>query len=231
MLGILALGSSIVGNITGYLLYNKAIKNGEISRTVPVRRLNPIFTAIIAAFLLGEAVDLKLGLGIILSTIGMVVVLKEKRFSYIESLKEEIHQKAIILAFGSALVYGFTAVVDRYATQIINPEIYTYLILIGMLSGYLVINLLENGSQIEKLKKTFTSESRVYMFAGFLAALSTFSIFSAFSKAQAAKVATVQQLQILIPVIMGGKIFSEDSIGRKVIGSIVLIAGIILVSI
>lgn len=231
LLAVGALGMSMVGNVCGLIVYNYSVKNGELSQVVPITRLTPIFAALIAAVVLGEALDAVLATGIILATSGAIIVLKEEEVSYLKSVENGLHTTAIKAAVLSALIYGATSVADRYATQIIPPEIYNYFIYIGLSSGMLAVSYYNYSYPSQKLVETFKEYKLLYIVTGIIAALSSLAIFKAFSQAPAAKVTTVQQFQVLVPVIAGVLIFDEKGLRRKLMGSIILIAGIGLTAI
>lgn len=225
-LALTALGASMIGNVLAFIVYNYSVKNGELSRVVPISRLTPVFAAAIAAVVLGETVDLKLASGILLATGGAVIVLKEKHISYLKSVEDGIHTKALKAALLSAFLYGATSVADRYATQIIQPEIYNFFIFTGLTTGLMTITYLKFQKPREKIVSTFKEYTTLYILTGLIAATSTLAIFKAFSQAPAAQVATVQQFQVLVPVIAGVLMFDEGDLARKLAGSIILIAGI-----
>jgi len=229
--GLIAMILSMIGNVLAFLVYNYSVKEGQLSQVVPVTRLTPIFAAIIAAIALGEKLDLALASGIILATSGAIIILKEDHISYIHSLEDGIHTNAVKAALASALLYGMTSVADRYATQIIRPEIYNYFIYIALSSGFLATAYYKEKQPVKELKKDFNEYRMLYILTGLTAAASSLAIFKAFSHAPAAKVTTVQQFQVLIPVVAGVLMFNEKNLGRKLIGSIILITGIAVTAI
>ncbi len=228
---LIAMGLSMIGNVLAFLVYNYSVKEGQLSQVVPVTRLTPIFAAVIAAIVLGEQLDLALASGILLATSGAVLILKEENISYLKSMEDGIRTKAVKAALASALLYGMTSVADRYATQIIQPEVYNYFIYIALTTGFLATAYFKEKEPIKELKEDFNEYRLLYILTGLTAAASSLAIFKAFSQAPAAKVTTVQQFQVLIPVIAGVLIFNEKHLGRKLIGSIILITGIALTAI
>ena len=225
-LAVAAMGASMLGNVLAFIVYNYSVKEGELSRIVPLTRLTPIFAAAIAALVLGEKIDLKLASGILLATTGAIIVLKEKHISYLKSVEDGLHVKALQAAVLSSVLYGATSVADRYATQVIQPEIYTISTYIALTTGMMVFIRLKFQNPRDKITSTFKEYPGFYTLTGLIAASSTLAIFKAFSQASAAQVTTVQQFQVLIPVISGVILFDEGELLRKLAGSIVLIAGI-----
>ena len=225
-LALTGLGASMIGNVLAFTVYNYSVKEGQLSRVIPMTRLTPIFAAAIAALVLGEKVDLQLAAGILLATSGALIVLKEKHISYLKSVEDGLHVKALQAAVLSSVLYGATSVADRYATQIIQPEIYNFFIFTGLTTGLMTIAYLKFQNPGEKITSTFREYPGLYTLTGLIAASSTLAIFKAFSQASVAQVTTVQQFQVLIPVVSGVILFDEGELLRKLAGSTVLIAGI-----
>ena len=230
-LAVIGMSVSMIGNVLAFLVFNYSVKKGNLSEVVPISRLTPVFAALIAAIVLGEKIDVALASGIFLATSGAILVLKEDSISYLNSVKEGIHKNAIKAALLSAVFWAITSVADRYATQIIPPELYNYFLYSAMTTGFLAASYHQEENTLNKLKNNLTQYKKLYVLTGLLAAASSLAIFKAFSLAPAAKVTTVQQFQVLIPVIAGVAVFDEKNLGRKLTGSIILITGIALTAI
>lgn len=226
---VIALGFSMLANLVAFLAYNYSIEEGQLSKVIPFTRLTPLFAALFGAAILGESIDLSLGAGIIAATVGGVVLLKEDHIDYLTSVEDGLHQQAIQAAVLSALFYGAASVADRFATQIIQPEVYTFFIYLALTTALItvVFSRFEDGRV--QIASSFREYRNLYIFTGFLAALATLSIFHAFSRAPASMVTPVLQVQVMIPVIAGVLFFGEEKLLRKIVGSVILIAGVALV--
>ena len=71
-LGFIAL-AGLFGAMS-WMAYFKALSLGEASRVIPVDRSSVLFAVILAWLILGERVNLKTGIGVILITIGTILV-------------------------------------------------------------------------------------------------------------------------------------------------------------
>jgi len=87
---IIALVVSGIANVFGIMSYNYSIKFGELSRVIPFTKLNPVFTAIIAALVLGEQMTQTRVFGIILVTIGSYAILEEKNSGWKNRLQTSL---------------------------------------------------------------------------------------------------------------------------------------------
>lgn len=225
-----ALLFSVLGNILAFVAYNTAIKKGELSRIIPFTRLTPIFTAFFAAAILGEVITPMLGAGVVLATAGSIIVMKEDHVNYLLSIEDRLKSRAIQLAIASSAIYGLSSVADRFATQIIAPEAYTFFLFLGMSTGFMFYTRESGDHSASELIEDFRNDKLLYSATGLLAAAATFCIFFAFSRAPASQVVPVIQLQVLVSVIAGAVFFDEDNLLRKLAGSLVLIGGVALVA-
>jgi len=226
-----ALLFSGIANTFGVLAYNVSIKHGEISEVIPLTKLTPVFTAIFGVLILNEVMNIQRVSGILAVTLGSFIVLLKKGDSILKPLKRLKTEKAATLAFSSSIIYAFASIADKYTVETIHPELYVFFIFVIM-SGSLTTYLgLKDKTKLIEAKNAFGKNRLWFGIVGILAASAYLSIFYAYSLAPASKVVPVLQIQVLASVAVGGYIFKEKDLLRKLIGSIVLIAGVILIAI
>ena len=169
-------------------------------------------------------------IGILLVTVGSYGILGEKGSNWKKPFKNFVKLKAPKYAALSALIYSFASVADRFGTQIIQPEIYTfiiYFIITTSLSAYI---LKEKRDLIPEIRSDLTNAPIYYILTGLGAALASYLIFFAFSRAEASRVIPVLQIQVFISVAAGYILFDEGNLRQKALGSLILVAGVILVA-
>lgn len=218
-----------LANILGFTAYNYSIKFGDLSTIIPFTKLNPIFTAILGFFVLGEQITLYTGTGILLVTVGSYLILEDNDRHWLAPFKRFWKARAPKVAALSALIFSFAAIADRFATQQITPEIYTFIIFTFMTTGFTTYLSRERETPFKDVKKQFKENKKLYLLTGLGAATASYLIFYSFSKAAASKVIPILQLQVLASVIAGVLIFEEDNLKQKLIGATVMIAGVTLV--
>jgi uncharacterized membrane protein len=229
LLGIIAVSG--VANVFGIMTYNYSIKFGELSRVIPFTKLNPVFTALIAAAFLGEKLTPTRTAGILLVTVGSYAILEERGTSWRKPFRSFVSSRAPKYAALSALIYSVAAVADRFATQQIQPEIYTFVIFFIITSSIATYILTSKRELIPEIKSQLLQNRAIYLLTGLGAAIASYLIFYAFSIAEASRVIPVLQIQVFISVIAGHVIFDEQHLREKIVGSAILVAGVILVAI
>ncbi len=228
----MVLGAALVSgtlNILAYLAFDEAMKETDISEVVPLTRTQPVFVGILGALLLSETLSTANIGGIVAVTAGSYIVLRRKKDKLIAPLIKIKHSRAHQYAIIAALLWSSMAIIDRFATQQISPEVYTFMIYTIMVAGLSTNMLIDEKRKVNALKKTFKQDKPLYIVSGVIAAFASLMIFKAFSLAPASKVIPVLQLQVLISVIAGIVLFDEKGSLQKLIGSLILLAGVFLI--
>ena len=109
-----ALIASITVNITTYLLYVKALKNGDLSLTMPMLAFTPLLLLITSPIIVGEFPG-PLGLvGIFLIVAGSYFLnIKERSKGYIEPFRAMLRHKGSRLMLTVAIIFSIGANVDK----------------------------------------------------------------------------------------------------------------------
>jgi len=230
-LAFLAIIVSGTANILAFLGKNYSIKMGDLSTVIPFTKLQPVFTGILAAIFLAETITFVNAGGLVLVTIGSYVILKENGKSLLDPLRKFKVTKAPKLAAATAMVFAVASIADRFATQAIQPEIYTYFIYLFMTAGLTLYIYTRKREVFEEAQRGFMEDKKLYLLTGLGAAISSYLVFFGFSKAEASKVVPVLQLEIFLSVLAGVLIFDEKNLKEKAIGSVILVAGVIMTSI
>lgn len=222
---------SAVTNGLGLLLYNVSIKKEDVSIVMPLNRFQPVFVAVIGFLFLNEAVTSQIAAGVVLVTLGGYLVLLKDKTHFKAPLQHLAHSRGAQMALLSAVVFSIAAVSDRYVTQQIQPEIHTFFILLAMtvtFNGYMLKN--DGRNYIGEAKDKLLENRNIYLFMGLIGAVSYLAVYIALSLAEASKVIPVLQVQVPLTVLAGGALLHEENIALKLIGSAVLIAGVILIA-
>ena len=215
-------------NIFAFLAFDEALKEAEISEVVPITRIQPVFVGILGFLLLSETLTALNIAGILTVTAGSYIALRHPKEPLITPLIKIRDSRAHQYAIASALLWSSISIIDRFATQQIPPELYTFMIYTIMVTGLSTNLLRDEKRKINAVKKAFNKDKLMYLLTGTTAVIGTLMIFTAFSKAAASKIIPIIQLQVLVSVIGGIIFFNEKGSKNKIIGSTILLIGIYL---
>jgi len=201
-----------------------ALDIGEMSVVTPLRRVSPVIVAIIEPFFLALSYNPKITLGAVLCGAGAFIT-AVKTENMAAPLKDLKHTAAL-LAFGVAILKALSSVATVYLVQDINYLFLSFFSLLSMAIGFGMVTYSEK-NKINIAKITDPKISLVGVFAVITTVMMTY----AYSLASATQVVTVKQTTIIFSILIGGKFFNEENMARKVIGSMLIIAAVVLVSI
>lgn len=221
---VLLLVFSGFASVIAIWMFLIALDIGEMSIVTPLRRISPVLVAIIEPFFLALSYNPQIMLGAVLCGLGAFIT-AVKTENMTTPLKD-LANKAAMLAIGVAFFKALGSVATVYLVQDISYLFLSFFSLFSMAIGFGAITYSKkNKIRLGKIKNLKIG------IVGIFAVVTTIMITYAYSLASATQVMTVKQTTIIFSIIIGGKFFSEENMLRKILGSLLIIAAVILVSI
>lgn len=226
-LTVLAMAIVAASRIAGFVVRATGLKIGDISVVTPLSRMTPIFVVVSEFIVFREAFGILTLAGIPLVVLGSYIIMLKEGTSVLEPVKNLSKERAAQLAILSTMIYGFSAPASRYAVRNLSPEIFTYLSYLIMVAGFGYLLKRRDGSI--DVRETFNQNSYAWLLIGVVAMLSSYLLFYSYTLVPISKANPVLQVRVLPPVIIGGLYFKEKNLARKTLGTITLLAGVVLV--
>ena len=218
--------STILNVFAGIFAY-KAIKIGEISLVSPISAFNPIFTAIISLLTLNEKISLQGWLGIILICIGAYSLQKTKSTSLLEPIKLFFSNQAIRLSLIAYFLWALTPIFQKVSIMHTDPQVPPFASFIGMIGTTIIYSgpaLKFSGQILDLTKKYF----RFFILIAILSGIGQAVAFMAFSLTSLGLATAVFKLSMIFSVILGWLLFKEHNIKERLLGSTLMLVGVIL---
>ncbi|MBN1386777.1 DMT family transporter [Candidatus Woesearchaeota archaeon] len=212
------------------LLTTKGMRHLEISSMAPLTNLSPFFLIVIAYFFLGETLTLVQFIGIILLVLGVYYLEARDQEGVWQNIRHLLTSRYVVLVIFAYFLYSFTATGEKFLLDFIGPVTLLFLFIIFMGINFFIVSSLMYGGYRD-LAEGLGSSGR------FIAVIAVFSLLSKFFYVFALKAAFVslvipiKRLSTLFTTILGGKLFHESDVWRKVAACIVMIAGIFFIAI
>jgi drug/metabolite transporter (DMT)-like permease len=212
----------------GFLFVSKAIKHMEVSDSSPFFTFGPAIIALLAFLFLGETLNFIQIFGIFFVMAG-AYVLEIK-----EPLKILKNSKYVRYIFFALVIYGFGSMIDRVllsstGNYALNPITY-----LAIIHGFIALNfvfltfLLSKG--FHSIENGFKKTGAWIIVLAVLVWGYRFFQGSALADApNVAFVSAIKRASILIPVVIGGKLFHEHNLKQKMLASIIMIIGSALI--
>jgi drug/metabolite transporter (DMT)-like permease len=212
--------------ITALLLYMKAISISPLSLTLPFLSLTPVFLIGTSYIILGESPD-KTGLmGIILVVIGAYLLnVHTIKRGILEPLKAVGREKGSVLMIIVAFIFSITANFGKIAVQHSSPIFFSVFYSI-LLSAFLFLIV---SFKTKRVLSKIVSQPLLFLFIGIAMAIMIITHLKAISLVEVSYMISVKRLSLIIGVIYGAVFFKETNIKERLLGSAVMVMGVVLI--
>lgn len=210
--------------VLSLILYMKAIKLSPLSLTVPFMALTPVFIIIIAFIFLGEWPSGSGIAGIILIAAGAYLLnAGAATGGLLGPLRAIGREPGSVLMIIVAFIYSITATLGKVAIQQSSPVFFGLfypLVLTIVLTVFM--------ASIGRLKLVF-SRPKVFIPIGLCTSIMVLTHFMALNLTQVAYMISVKRTSLIFSVIYGRIFFNELNLRERLLGSVVMVAGVILI--
>ena len=219
----------ILVSVAGQILYGTSLlttlKRGDISAYYPIVRASPLFIVVVGFLVFGERYDTSLLFAIALVLAGGFVLLYRRGTRFLDDPRT---LGFAVLAMCGTGVYSLA---DSRMMQTIEPPVLFFWVEITCAPIYAVLyrrvgigpNFLRGvGTLLARPFHTLLLTSMVY--GSYILILTAYEM-----GGDVAAVTSVRQASIPLSVILGGLLLREGSTGRRLIASLILALGIVLI--
>jgi len=228
-------------NAAAFLFVMLSIKNLEISEALPLLALTPGSVAIAGVLLINDSLTGFEWFGIFLMLAGTYILEAHPNpsqnegqlktpgnfFKPFTALFRSSKYSYVVMAL---ILFTATSLLDRVLLKDYNLPPYTFMAFQQLFYAFIfaVVVLIKNKSITqpfnELTKKTF------YL----IIIISVFTVIYRYTQIEATKLApvalvlSVKRLSVLFAMILGGKLFSEDKLVRRVIAALIILTGTVI---
>ncbi len=217
----------------GYLFITKAMKELDVSIVSPLIMFGPALTAIVAFLFLGETLTLMQIGGMALLILGSFLLKTHHEHSikdFLKLLLDNIKSKnSIIFVFLSLFVYSISANFDRLILHKLATPVSTYIVFIHLFITLNFMILLAYNKKLDQVSVGMKNVGKWILLVSILTVSYRYLQMKATELANVSLVISVKRMSVLFSTIIGGTIFHEKNLTRRIIGSLVMFAGVILI--
>ncbi len=201
-------------------LYKHALKDGELSKVLPLQSLWPVFTLLLAWIMLREIPSFIAVLGIVCTVLGIYALgLKGKRLHHpLQPFREDSSSRAML---AGVLLVSLVSILDKTAIQASNPLFYSFASTCGaVLTLFVALRI---------SKQTVTANLRPLAkhlgIVGILQSTTYITYLLAVASGPVAYVSTLRSTNILMGSVLGILIFKERLTKPKLLSFLLIIIG------
>jgi len=214
-------------NMITNILYMKALKSSDLSITVPMVTFTPVFLLLTSPIMVGEFPDIFGVMGILAIVTGSYLLnIREKTRGFFPPFKALFREKGPAYMLLVAFLWSITANFDKIGIR--NSSVFQWIISIHLFSTILMLPLviIKSGTKIKALPSQFKSLVPV----GFFAAVRTVCQMLAINLALVPYVISIKRTSVIFTILFGYIIFKEKGIKERLAGSLLMIAGVLMIT-
>lgn len=227
---IILFAKAVLSSIA-FLCVMLAIKNLEISEALPLLALSPGLVAILGVLLIQDTLMLNEWLGLFLMLIGTYILeLRKDDKGILKPFKSLLKFSKYKYVFFALFLFSITSLIDRLLLKDFKLPPYTFMAYQQLFFAFIftALILLRN----KKISEVFKALNLNIFYL--VAIISVFTVIYRYTQIEATKIAavalvlSVKRLSVLMAVIIGGKLFKENSILLRFIASIIILTGLVI---
>ncbi len=214
-------------NILALVLYIRALALSPLSLTIPFLALTPVFLILVSFLILGELPTGWGVCGILIIVVGTYLLnMQEIRQGWWRPLTMAAHEPGSRLMIMVAFIYSFTSTLGKLAVLHSGPDFFSLFLFAAMAIGIWVIMWAKLG---RRSLGVFSRPGR-FSLIGLASALMIFTHFRAIELIEVAYMISVKRSSLVLSVLYGALWFGEEHISWRLIGSGLMVLGIIVIS-
>jgi drug/metabolite transporter (DMT)-like permease len=222
--------ATIFLHVIYFVLLGRGYARADFSLVYPIARgVGPMLVPVLAVVILSEAIAAPAIIGIAAIVAGIYTI------SWSGEFRRALRQPLDILgnpgtryAVLTGLVIAAYAIVDKRGVSHVQPILYMYLMTLGsavVLSPYILSRW-----GLAAIDRQWRSNSRPILVAGLLTFLGYGLVLTAFSLSRVSYVAPAREVGIVVGVLMGVFILKEPFGAARIVGSCVIVLGVVLIA-
>jgi drug/metabolite transporter (DMT)-like permease len=219
----------IILDFVSLLMYIEAIKRTDLSLSMPMLALSPLFLLVSGYFLNGEFPSNLALIGVLLIVVGTYFLnFKGRHLPWYEPITCVVQDRGTTLMLGASIIWGITGSLHKLAILHSNPYFYTGL---GALTLAVLYTPLAWFASREDFKKSFSREYLPKLVpVGLLDGLTVLSQFVGQSMSLTVLVISLKRTSIIFSSILGWWLFGEK-IGKRIVPICMMVAGVVLIAV
>ena len=215
-------------NASAFLCVMFAIKNLEISEALPLLALSPGLVAVAGVIFINDSLTLVEWFGIFLMVIGAYVLeLRKDNKSFFDPFKTLFHFSKYSYVFIALLLFTVTSILDRILLKKFNLPPFEFMALQQFFYAifFFVAVLIYRKGFVTTIKSINKNIFYVIVLVSVFTVVYRFTQIEATKLAPAALVLSVKRLSVLMAVVFGGRLFSEENLTRRIIAVVIILVG------
>lgn len=212
-------GSSVIYSFA-FLLYIKALAEGEVSLVSPLYNFNILFLLLLSVVFLSESLSVMKGVGLFFLLYGATFLNRQKNIY--QSLKALFVDRPCQMMMVSSLLLAIGRVIDKGNVSTTSPVLYSFF-LYFFVTLYLGIWLVITGA-FKEVFSLFHCRPWVSLASGFINAYAYLCLLIAFQSVEVSIAEPLSMLSMVVTLLLSVIVFKEK-IRQRITGVLLMFVG------
>ncbi|MCU0549342.1 MAG: DMT family transporter [Leptolyngbya sp. Prado105] len=214
-------------NVISFTLYIRALQIADLSLTVPLVTLTPLFLLITSPLIVHENPTVADAIGIFLIVIGSYVLnLQERKNGYFAPLKALLKNKGSRFMLMVAFIWSITSNFDKVGVVNSSPLLWSTALYAYLAVGMFPIALFNSRHKFKQIVPNL----KPLMLIGFFHAIAITFQMIAITYTLVTQVIAIKRMSALISVLFGHFLFHERGLRERLTGAAVMVFGVIVMT-
>jgi uncharacterized membrane protein len=215
-------------NVISFTLYIRAIQIADLSLTVPLVTLTPLFMLITSPLIVQENPTFADAIGIFLIVIGSYVLnLRERKKGYFAPLKALLRNKGSRFMLMVAFIWSITSNFDKVGVVNSSPLFWSTALYAYLAVGMFPIALFNSRHKFKQILPNL----KPIMVIGFFHAIAITFQMIAVTYTLVTQVIAIKRMSALISVLFGHFLFQERGLRERLIGAAIMVFGVLVLTV
>ena len=213
-----------------YILVAKGVRHLEVSTVSPLLALSPGTTSILAFLILGERLEVHQIFGVVCMIVGSYILATRSREGLFQPFKIFFNSKYIHYILLSLFFYSIGAIFDRAILHSFYISLFTYIFFFHFFIAIIMVTTNSAiGGGYQGIRVAYKQGGWNIVLVALLTLGYRFFQMEALQLASVGLVSAIKRTSSFFTTLIGGELFHEQNIQRKIFAAGVIIAGSLLV--
>jgi len=230
--GFIVLFIKTILNALSFYFVMKALKDLDISNSLPLMELTPGFVVVLGIFFLNEIPSLFQVVGILFLITGTYIINLKKGNKILDPVLVFFKSKGHNFILFALILFTITSILDKVIVVKLNvsPEHFIFFHHLLTFLIFFSIILFAGNNTKNNIFKNISKELLILILAvGLLSVFYRYTQILAIKQGHVALVLAIKRTSVFFACVIGGTIFKEETLLQRIFATILLIAGGILI--
>ncbi len=221
----LLVGGSL--NVVSFLLYVRSIQISDLSLTVPLVTLTPLFLLITSPLIVHENPSVADAIGILLIVLGSYVLnLRERRNGYFAPLRSMWRNRGSRYMLMVAFIWSITSNFDKVGVVHSSPLFWSTSLYCFLTVGMTPIAIVKSRRHFDQIVPNL----KPLMLIGLFHAIAITFQMIAVTYTLVTQVIAIKRTSALISVLFGHFLFKEKGLQERLTGAAIMVSGVVVMT-